>query len=119
MSAATALLESTNRSIGDFLKSFPPGDASAWNRLPSAEEVQSLAARLEQVDRVIRNQPELRATSRGKTADLVKYTENLEKLLAVLLQLQPVLLAQRSRLESDRQHLAATGAWTSALKQTR
>ncbi len=50
--------------------------------------------------------------------ELLEYRNNLEKLKHFLPDLQVRLLAEKSRLESARTHLAAKAAWAKANQQT-
>ena len=83
------------------------------------EMVRGLAAIIGEMDPIMSNARELRASHPEIARDLDTYVEQATGLKTLLEQLRVMLLARRAELENDRAHMQAVARWASAFQSTR
>jgi len=82
------------------------------------QDFSNILSQLLRAAECLRGRPQASELARALEEEALKYRSNLEKLKHFLPDLQVRLLAEKSRLESARTHVASAAAWARANKKT-
>jgi hypothetical protein len=113
---ALETLRQVNESLRSALARLRPERKHCSSLRP--QDFSSLLAQLLQAAECLRLRPAHSEAAAALEKEALEYRGNLEKLKHFLPDLQVRLLAEKSRLESAKSHLAAKAAWAKANQQT-